>query len=375
MKETEYITIISNWRKVKIQKDHILYVRSKRKYLEIHMCDMTVYKTIMPFWEMEKELGEDYIEIKRGCVVAKRAIERIADRIHLVNGEVLTYTVRNKKEIVAKLRRNPEIQIKIPVRGVYQIMNPGVFDRGIFFNYVYGKKENSIAINTILYVIIHKNIAEIHTQDKHTYQVRMSLKQIKEQLGDDFLPVSRSVLVSARAVHEVGDKIYLSNGETLDYAVRRKKEVKDELREIQKKIIGSFVGEDVPRTYEEYCRYYSSFEQMPFAFADIEMVFNEELHAVDWIFCYGNEELARLEKLPLKKMIGSSFGSLFPNMDSKWLRSYEQTALYGEKVETIEYSPEIDTYLKVISIPTFPGHCGCILFNIEDIKSAKTGYE
>ena len=82
-------------------------------------------------------------------------------------------------------------------------------------------------------------------------------------------------------------------------------------------------------------------------------------------------ELAKLEKLPIEKLIGNSFGSLFSNMDSKWLRSYERATLYGEKLEIIDYSPEIDTYLKVICFPTFRGHCGCILFNIEEIQFTK----
>ena len=34
----------------------------------------------------------------------------------------------------------------------------------------------------------------------------------------------------------------------------------------------------------------------------------------------------------------------------------------------MDYSPEIDTYLKVICFPTFKGHCGCILFDISNIK-------
>ena len=71
-------------------------------------------------------------------------------------------------------------------------------------------------------------------------------------------------------------------------------------------------------------------------------------------------------------MIGASFGSLFANMDSKWLRSYERSALYGETLEIIDYSPEIDTYIKVISFPTFPGHCGCILFDIRSIRFGNT---
>ena len=95
------------------------------------------------------------------------------------------------------------------------------------------------------------------------------------------------------------------------------------------------------------------------------MVFSDERYAVDWIFRYGNPALARLEKIPLKKLIGSAFGSLFANMDPKWLRAYEQAALYGKTLEIVSYSPEIDTNLKIICYPTFKGHCGCILFNLD----------
>ena len=58
-------------------------------------------------------------------------------------------------------------------------------------------------------------------------------------------------------------------------------------------------------------------------------------------------------------------------MDSKWCRSYERAALYGEKLEILDYSPEIDTYLKVTCFPTFPGHCGCILFDTSEIEFVK----
>ena len=98
---------------------------------------------------------------------------------------------------------------------------------------------------------------------------------------------------------------------------------------------------------------------------------DEERRAVDWIFRYGNPALARLEKLPLEKLIGSSFGSLFSNMNTKWLRLYERAVLYGETLEVMDYSPEIDAYLKVTCFPTFKGHCGCILFDLTEIEYAK----
>ncbi len=233
------------------------------------------------------------------------------------------------------------------------------------------KKEKVIDVNYIMYVVMNRNNAEIHVMGDNVYSVRKTMREIAELLGDEFIQVHRSLLVSVMAIHEVGDRIILSNGETLDYVTRRKKEIISSIQEKQKKLVSGYEQTDIPKNFEEYRNYYRSFENMPFAFTDIEMVFDDDEHALDWIFRYGNQALARLEKLPLEKLIGHSFKSLFANMDSKWLRSYERATLYGEKLEIIDYSPEIDTYLKVMCFPTFPGHCGCILFDIEEIKFTK----
>lgn len=236
---------------------------------------------------------------------------------------------------------------------------------------VSNRRKIVLGISTILYVIVTNKNAEIHVSGGKIYETREPLCELEDKLGDGFIKVHRGCIVSAMAVHDITDKINLSNGETLSYTARKKNGIMKELCEKQKRIIGRFIGEGIPAMEEEYRSHYSSFDNMPFAFADIEMVFNEERHAVDWIFRYGNPALARLEKLPLERLIGSSFGSLFANMDSKWLRSYERAALYGERLEIIDYSPEIDTYLKVICFPTFRGHCGCILFDISEIKFTK----
>lgn len=232
-------------------------------------------------------------------------------------------------------------------------------------------KKTVLGISTILYVLMINKIAEIHISGGKIYQTRMTLAELEEKLGDGFIKVHRGCLVSAMAIHDISDNINLNNGESLIYTIRKKNQIIDQFRSKQKSIISSFRKDGIPTTEDEYRKHYSSFENLPFAFTDIEMIFNEGSHAVDWIFRYGNPALAKLEKLPLKRLIGSSFGSLFSNMDSKWLRSYERATLYGEMLEIIDYSPEIDTYLKVICFPTFKGHCGCILFDISEIKFTK----
>ena len=229
----------------------------------------------------------------------------------------------------------------------------------------------ALDVNTILYIIMINKVAEIHLSGGNIYETRMTISELEEKLGEGFIKANRGCLVSAMAIHEITDRIKLSNGESLIYTVRKKKQILEQLRLNQKSIINSFTKEGIPTTQEEYRKHYSSFENLPFAFTDIEMIFNEERHAVDWIFRYGNLALARLEKTPLERLIGSSFGSLFSNMDQKWRQSYERATLYGETLEIIDYSPEIETYLKVICFPTFKGHCGCILFDISEIKYTK----
>lgn len=232
-------------------------------------------------------------------------------------------------------------------------------------------KKVVLHVSTILYVLMMRNTAEIHVSGGTVYKTRMTFREIEEKLGDSFIKIHRGGIVSAMAIHDITDKINLSNGESLIYTQRMKKQIIEQFHAKQKRIISSFSHVGIPVAEEEYRSYYSSFENLPFAFTDIEMIFDEKRHAVDWIFRYGNPALAKLEKMSLERLIGSSFSSLFSNMDSKWLRSYERATLYGETLEIIDYSPEIDTYLKVICFPTFKGHCGCILFNISKIKFTK----
>ncbi len=242
-----------------------------------------------------------------------------------------------------------------------------------YITIVSNRRKLVLGISTILYILMNGKNAEIYVSGGKVYETRMTITELETQLGDGFIKIHRGCLVSVRAIHDITDSINLSNGDSLEYTIRKKKQIINCFRAKQRSIVSRFRENGIPTTEEEYRKHYCSFEHLPFAFTDIEMVFNEERHAVDWIFRYGNLALARLEKIPLERLIGSSFGSLFSNMDSKWLRSYERATLYGEILEMIDYSPEIDTYLKVICFPTFQGHCGCILFDISEIAFTKTG--
>lgn len=214
-----------------------------------------------------------------------------------------------------------------------------------------GKKEYVLDATRILYVQMKRNDAFVHMSDGELYDIRVTLRELREILGNGFLLVHRSCLVSARAIHDITDTINLINGENLEYTVRRKRQLREELQVWRASVIEDCEQRNTPAAPKEYRAHYASFDDMPFAFTDIEMVLDGQRQAVDWVFRYGNDALARLEKVPLDQLIGHSFGSIFPNMDAKWLRCYERAALWGETLELIDYSPEIDTYLKVVCFP------------------------
>lgn len=186
-----------------------------------------------------------------------------------------------------------------------------------FITVTFNRTKIAIRCADILYVIMSDDHCTIHMFDGSVYRCRMTLKALKKQLNEGFMEVKRGCMIAVSAISDIGDKILLSNGEEICYTKRKKKALREELQKKQELMIAKISK----------------------------------------------------KKLPLDKMIGNSFSSLFSNMDAKWLHVYERATLYGETLEIMDYSPEIDTNLKIICFPTFPGHCGCILFNADQMKS------
>lgn len=233
------------------------------------------------------------------------------------------------------------------------------------------KQEIRLSIRSIIYILMKGDFAYIHHSCEGTVRTKTPMVEIEKMLGtelDSFIKIKRGCLVSVFAIHNVTDKVNLGNGEELDYVARSAPKLNRELQEKRRKFIHDFADEVIPKTNEEFHAYYRVFDTLPIAFTDIEMVFDETNRAVDWVFRYANKALAELEKLPLSTLIGSQFGKLFPNMDVRWLKTYEWATLFGEVLQIIDYSPEIDTNLKIICFPTFQGHCGCILFDVDKLR-------
>lgn len=428
MQNARTITLMTGRTNTEVEIDTIHYIQMKRNYADIHADWGEVIRARVTMTELENALGSSFIKVHRSCLVDAARIHHISNVIVLNSGEKITYAKRQKAAIVSRLcvlrGETPDCFVRstplpvgrrktkpapptasmpetIPIAEQEEpiqkeaIQKEAVQKKAIQKEAVQKKpirEENMleepleekclpvtvmrrtrlIPVNKILYIYSKRGIAFIHTLDGEVCKTRTPVHLMEDTLGDDFIRTSRAYLVSVMSICGVTDAVHLRNGEAIPYQKNQKRKIRGVLSEKQKRFIERLSDDLTPKTEEAYREYYHGFEKMPFAFADIEMVFNEELRAVDWIFRYGNPALARLEKTPLKKLIGKSFGSVFPNMDSKWLVSYEQAVLYRKTLEIMDYSPEIDTDLKIICFPTFGGHCGCILFDLRRIQLSET---
>ena len=93
----------------------------------------------------------------------------------------------------------------------------------------------------------------------------------------------------------------------------------------------------------------------------IELVFDAEGHGVDFVFRYCNDEMSVVEGVPVSEMLNRSFYEVFENGDKKWLVTYADVALNGNKHILQDYSPEIDKTLTIYCFQPASGYCACVL--------------
>ena len=97
MPEERYITIVSERKTIALRVSTILYVLMNGKYANIHVLGDQVYRTTMTLGEIEEKIGDGFLRVHRGCLVAVMAIHNVTDTINLSNGESLGYTARKKR--------------------------------------------------------------------------------------------------------------------------------------------------------------------------------------------------------------------------------------------------------------------------------------
>ena len=141
---------------------------------------------------------------------------------------------------------------------------------------VSNRRKRTLSVNHILYIHMRRKHADVHMDNGEVIETRTTYKEFCDMLGDAFIEVRRGNLVSVIAIHDVTDMVNLSNGMAVEYTISRKEVIENRLYQRQRNIIMNFSTEGIPSSFEEYREYYKSYENMPFAFTDIEMIFDDD---------------------------------------------------------------------------------------------------
>lgn len=104
MKE-KTLSIIYDKKEININLKQILYIKMDGNNASIHVFPDIIYQTRITLFDIEKQLDENFIKVKRGCIVSVVAIHSITDKINLNNGENLEFASRNKKQLVDELKK------------------------------------------------------------------------------------------------------------------------------------------------------------------------------------------------------------------------------------------------------------------------------
>jgi len=188
------------------------------------------------------------------------------------------------------------------------------------------RRHISLLTEDILYIQLSGRQSIIHFSDGRTYETYATIHELESMLGSGFIRADRATLVSIKGIHDIGKEIELVNGETLYYSCRKKRELKEQLRAGRRQIAQSLSDSDAPTTQEEYQRTVPAMTARPLRLPTSRWCSTRSVPL--WT---GSSATVTRHWLKSKKRRCSSaihsFGSIFPNMDEKWLRVYERTAL------------------------------------------------
>ena len=117
-------------------------------------------------------------------------------------------------------------------------------------------------------------------------------------------------------------------------------------------------------------KYRSLFENIQEGVALHKLLFDEKGEAVDFIWLDVNPTYEKLTGLKKEQIIGKSGFEVIPNLERKWIETYEEVTKRGDPKIIIDHSDYLDKYWEVKAFRTAPSHFAVAMTDItEKIKS------
>lgn len=209
-------------------------------------------------------------------------------------------------------------------------------------------------ISDVMYITRQDRKSIVHLANGETVQTFNPIKKLIAEFPEEaFEVINKGIVVFKKYVSSVDGNIYLmSDGVSFTGRVRENKK--------QKENIEKYISNKISDEWNQY----SILDKMPIPFCIIELVFDENGHGMDFIFRYCNKEMEELAGRTIDEMIDKSFYEVFTNGDKKWLVIYADVAINGTTKVIEEFSPEIDSKLRIYCYQPKQNFCACALIKI-----------
>ena len=213
---------------------------------------------------------------------------------------------------------------------------------------------NKISTYNVMYILRNGRKSLLHLDTGKDVETYIPIKKILKELNSsNFEIINRGIVISTRFVSKVEKSVYtMTDGKQFVGRIRTCKSQIEEIKEkSQQNIENSLSG-------------FKILDKLPLAFCIIELIFNENGKGIDFIFRYCNKEMENFEGKKLEEMIGRSFYEVFENGDKKWLATYADVALNGTTRVIEDYSPEVDSNIRIYCYQPKPNFCACAMMKI-----------
>ena len=209
-----------------------------------------------------------------------------------------------------------------------------------------------IHLSDIMYIVRSDNKSVIHLENGLTFETFIPIKKLISDAGNiNFNVVNKGIALSPKYIARVENNIYyMTDGVSFPGRVHIKPGETDRNRE---KFSNSLLWQR-----------FEVFEKSPLAFCVIEVVFDKNGRAVDFIFRYCNKAMEQVENVQMDDMINHSFYEVFKDGDRKWLITYADVAINGTQKVIEGYSPEIDKTLRIFCYQPKQNFCACALVEV-----------
>ncbi|MEG0766776.1 MAG: ATP-binding protein, partial [Clostridia bacterium] len=125
---------------------------------------------------------------------------------------------------------------------------------------------------------------------------------------------------------------------------------------------------EMERKLEEFQR---CFDKSPIAFAILKALCNTQGKLLDFIICYINETLAKLDGRSVLEMQGQPLSHVLKQAESPWNAFCTDTALCGTEHQWVAHRVSAHQYFSVRTYCPQEGYCACILADVTAEKETE----